>query len=159
MDGSRLTILRILGVDPGSRITGFGVIEQRGTRQHYVGSGCIRTGQDSFEQRLKSIFEGLSQVMKEYAPQVVAIEQVFVHKNVASALKLAQVRGVVMLVAGLHSCVVNAYAARRIKKALVGFGAADKNQVQTMIKALFKLDGLPQVDAADALAVALCHAQ
>lgn len=152
-------MLRILGVDPGSRITGFGVIEQLRGRQHYVGSGCIRVGNLSFQERLKSIFESLSQVMIEYAPHVVALEQVFVHKNVASALKLAQARGIVLLVAALHGCGVQEYTPRRIKKAVVGFGGADKHQVQHMIKALFKLNGLPQVDAADALAVALCHAQ
>ncbi len=154
-----MSILRILGVDPGSRITGFGVIEQLRGRQHYIGSGCIRVGNYPFHERLKHIFEGLSQVMTDYTPQVIALEQIFVHKNVASTLKLAQARGIVMLVAALHGCMVQEYAPRRIKKAVVGFGGADKKQVQQMIKALFKLDGLPQVDAADALAVALCHAQ
>jgi crossover junction endodeoxyribonuclease RuvC len=151
-------MIRTLGIDPGSRITGFGVIEQRGRTSCYVASGCIRVGQYPLQERLKRIFEGLSEIIKEYQPQVVALEKIFVHKNVASALKLGQARGVALVAAALSELHVAEYTPRYIKKTVTGYGAADKKQVQQMIKTIFKLDGLPPPDASDALAVALCHA-
>ncbi len=151
-------MIRILGIDPGSQVTGFGVIEYLKGRTSYAASGCIRVAGYSFQERLKRIFNSLTQVIAEHQPQVIAIEKIFVCKNVASTLKLAQARGVAMVVAALHDLEVSEYSPRHIKKTVVGYGAADKQQVQHMIKALFQLDGLPQVDAADALAVALCHA-
>jgi crossover junction endodeoxyribonuclease RuvC len=115
-------------------------------------------GQYSFQERLKRIFEGLSQIIAEYTPHVVVLEKIFVYKNVASTLKLGQARGVALVAVALSNLNVAEYTPRYIKKAVVGYGGADKKQVQQMIKTIFKLDGLPQVDAADALAIALCHA-
>jgi len=152
-------IIRILGIDPGSQITGFGVIEQIRGRQHYITSGCIRIGKHSWQQRLQHIFEGLTTIIKEYAPTEVAIEKIFIHKNPSSALKLGQARGVAMVAAALHNLTMAEYTARQVKKAVVGHGAAEKVQVQHMMRVLFKLNGMPQADAADALAIALCHAQ
>jgi len=109
--------------------------------------------------RLNHIFEGLSKIIKEYAPIVVAIERIFVHKNVSSALKLGQARGVAMLVVAKHGIPIAEYTPRQIKKAVVGYGGADKVQIQKMMRVLLSLSGLPAKDAADALAVALCHGQ
>lgn len=148
-----------MGIDPGSQITGFGIIESTRGRQHYITSGCIRLSKHPFQQRLQHIFEGLSAIIAEYAPAVVAIEKIFVHKNVASALKLGQARGVAMVTAALRGLIIAEYTPRQIKKAVVGYGAADKTQIQNMIQMLLKLNGLPQADAADALAVAVCHGQ
>lgn len=135
------------------------MIEQKRGMPQYISSGCIRIGKLTWSERLQHIFEGLSQVVTEYSPEVVVIERIFVHKNVASALKLGQVRGVAMLVAALKGLQVAEYTARQIKKAAVGYGAAEKNQVQHMMQALLKLTGKPQQDAADALATAFCHSQ
>lgn len=135
------------------------MIEQHRGMPQYVSSGCIRIGKFSWPERLQHIFQGLSEVIKEHAPEVVVVERIFVHKNVSSALKLGQVRGVVMLVAALSSLEVAEYTARQIKKAAVGYGAAEKNQVQHMMQSLLKLTGKPQADAADALATAFCHSQ
>ncbi len=126
---------------------------------HYISSGCIRIGKLIWPERLQHIFEGLSQVITEYSPDVVVIERIFVHKNVASALKLGQVRGVAMLVAAFKGLTVAEYTARQIKKAAVGYGSAEKHQVQHMMQSLLKLTGKPQADAADALAAAFCHSQ
>lgn len=125
----------------------------------YISSGCIRIGKYIWSERLQHIFEGLSQVVAEYSPEIVVIERIFVHKNVASALKLGQVRGVAMLVAALRGLTVAEYTARQIKLAAVGYGAAEKAQVQHMMQTLLKLTGKPQADAADALAAAFCHSQ
>lgn len=151
-------MIRILGIDPGSRITGFGVIEHRQRTPCYIASGSIRMGQYPFQERLKQIFEGLSQIIAEYQPHIVALEKIFVHKNVASTLKLGQARGVAMLTVALSDLEIAEYTPRYIKKTVVGYGGADKKQVQQMMKTIFKLDGVPPPDAADALAIALCHA-
>ena len=111
------------------------------------------------QQRLQHIFEGLSKVITEYSPTAVAIERIFVHKNVASALKLGQARGVAMVAAAMGGLTIAEYTARQVKKSVVGYGAADKRQIQQKIQILLKLSGIPQVDAADALAVAVCHGQ
>lgn len=108
---------------------------------------------------MQQIFEALTQIVKEYSPTAVAIEKIFVHKNVASALKLGQARGTAIVAVAVQGLKVAEYTARQVKKAVVGYGAADKNQIQYMMQLLLKLNGLPQADAADALAVALCHAQ
>jgi crossover junction endodeoxyribonuclease RuvC len=150
--------MRILGVDPGSVITGYGLIDQRDRQSYYVTSGCIRVGKKSFAERLSVIFEDLSVLIEKYQPTLLAIEQVFVHKNVASALKLGQARGVAIVAAARQGLPLAEYSPRQIKKAIVGYGAAEKNQVQQMVQMLLGLSGLPQADAADALAVALCHA-
>lgn len=152
-------MIRILGIDPGSQITGFGIIEQMRGRQKYIVSGCIRIAKHSWQSRLQHIFEGLTKVILEYSPTAVAIEKIFVHKNVASALKLGQARGVAMLVASLNGLPISEYTARQVKKAVVGYGAANKAQIQHMMQVLLKLNGLPQADAADALAIAMCHGQ
>ena len=149
--------MRILGIDPGSRITGFGVVEQSGGRVRYVESGCIRVGEHDFARRLKVIFDELRDVMAIYAPQEAAIEQVFMHRNADSALKLGQARGAAICAIMMTGVELAEYAPTEIKKATVGKGHASKDQVQHMVRALLDLPGMPQPDAADALAVALCH--
>ena len=139
-----------MGIDPGSQITGFGIIEQVRGRQYYITSGCIRLHKHPINQRLQHIFEGLSAVISDFSPTVVAIEKIFVHKNVASALKLGQARGVAMVSALLNGLSIAEYTARQVKKTVVGYGGADKKQVQHMMQLLLKLNGLPQADAADA---------
>jgi crossover junction endodeoxyribonuclease RuvC len=148
----------ILGIDPGSRITGFGVIKSDGNRYHYVTSGCIRITQKNLGLRLQQIFDGLRQIISQYQPEEAAIEQVFMHQNPGSALKLGQARGAAIVAAAIHVLPVAEYSARQVKQSVVGFGAATKTQVQHMIKNLLNLSDFPQSDAADALAVAICHA-
>ena len=148
---------RILGIDPGSRITGFGIIEEQGGRLRYIESGCIRAGSGDFAGRLKTIFDGISDVVRIYAPERVAIEQVFMHRNPDSALKLGQARGAAICAVMVQGLELSEYTPAEIKKATVGKGNAAKEQVQHMVKALLNLPGIPQADAADALAVALCH--
>lgn len=148
----------ILGIDPGSRKTGFGIINTVNGRHEYVASGVIRLKEDTLPERLKIIYQNLSEVIKEYCPQQVAIEQVFMAKSAGSALKLGQARGAAVVAAVSHDLPVAEYEAKKIKQSVVGNGGADKTQVQHMIKQLLKLSGTPQEDAADALAVAICHA-
>jgi crossover junction endodeoxyribonuclease RuvC len=150
---------RILGIDPGSRITGFGIIDAEGSRIRHVVSGAIRTADESFPQRLRCIFEQLSLVLDEYQPDLVAIEQVFVNRNVASALKLGQARGAAICAAAVRDLPIAEYAPTQIKQAVVGTGSASKEQVQFMVRALLQVAKALQSDAADALAVALCHNQ
>ncbi|HDZ09125.1 crossover junction endodeoxyribonuclease RuvC [Pseudohongiella sp.] len=148
----------ILGIDPGSRATGFGIIESVGNRLKYVASGCIKPALGEHPQRLKEIFRGISDVIEQYSPQECAIEEVFLGKSVSSALKLGQARGSAM-VACLHlDLPVAEYTPRTVKQSVTGSGAADKVQVQHMVKVLLGLQGKLQADAADALAIALCHA-
>lgn len=149
--------MRILGIDPGSRITGFGVIERSGGRLVYVDSGCIRAGDGDFPGRLKIIFDGVSEIVRQHAPQAVAIEQVFLHRNPDSALKLGQARGAALCAALAIGVAVHQYMPAAIKQATVGKGNASKAQVQHMVQALLGLSATPQADAADALAVAICH--
>jgi len=148
---------RILGIDPGSRITGFGIIELEGRKLNYVQSGCIRAGDGEFASRLKTIFDGVREVIEIYGPTEVAIEQVFMHRNPDSALKLGQARGAAICAVMSMGLTISEYTPSEIKKATVGKGNAAKEQVQHMVQALLKLPGMPQADAADALAVALCH--
>nr|WP_172116604.1 crossover junction endodeoxyribonuclease RuvC [Halomonas hibernica] len=150
--------VRILGIDPGSRITGYGVIDLVGVKPSYVASGCIRTSEGPLEQRLAQIYAGLSEVVGLYTPTDTAIERVFMAKNVDSALKLGQARGAALVCMANHGLSVAEYAARRIKEAVTGQGGADKEQVQHMVTALLTLSATPQADAADALAIALTHA-
>ncbi|MCO7245187.1 crossover junction endodeoxyribonuclease RuvC [Halomonas sp. Mc5H-6] len=150
--------LRILGIDPGSRITGYGVIELAGLVPRYVASGCIRTAEGPLEQRLAQIYAGLGEVVGLHRPDAVAIERVFMAKNPDSALKLGQARGVALVCMANHGLVVDEYAARQIKQAVTGQGGADKVQVQHMVAAILHLVASPQADAADALAIALTHA-
>ena len=148
----------ILGVDPGSRLTGYGIINAVGNRLEYVTCGCIRLPDVDHPQRLKQIFDSLCKIIEEYAPQECAIEEVFVGKSVSSALKLGQARGSAMVACLHHDLPVAEYSARKVKQALVGNGSAEKGQVQHMVKVLLGVAGNVQEDAADALAIAICHA-
>ena len=147
---------RILGIDPGSRLTGFGIIEMHRQQVIYITSGCIRTHSKLLPGRLQEIYAGISQIIAEHQPTVAAIEQVFMHRNVSSALKLGQARGAAIVACGQLS--VHEYAPTQVKQAVVGKGHAEKIQVQHMVKVLLTLSKIPQADAADALAIALCHA-
>ncbi|WP_067514546.1 crossover junction endodeoxyribonuclease RuvC [Endozoicomonas ascidiicola] len=147
----------LLGIDPGSRITGYGVIEEIGSQCKYVASGCIRIQDAPLPERLLQIFQGINTVIEMYAPQSVGIEQVFMARNADSALKLGQARGAAIVASVNHGLEVSEYSARQVKQAVVGTGSAEKSQVQHMITSILKLDKTPQADAADALAIALCH--
>lgn len=155
----------ILGIDPGSRITGYGVIQKEGRKITYLGSGCIKAfstkkteEEEDFSQRLQTIFAGVSELIIQFKPELFAIEQVFMGVNPGGALKLGQARGAAIVAATNKGLPVAEYSARQIKQAVVGTGSADKSQVQHMVKTILQLPGTPQADAADALAVALCHA-
>jgi crossover junction endodeoxyribonuclease RuvC len=149
--------VRILGLDPGSRRTGFGVIECRGPDYRHVAHGCIAVAGLEIVERLRRIFEGLQALISEHDPGEIAVERIFVNRNVDSALKLGQARGAA-LCAIPQGTPVFEYAPRAIKLALVGSGAAEKVQVAHMIKTLLQLDGKISPDASDALAIAVCHA-
>lgn len=149
---------RILGIDPGSRITGYAVIDDTLQGMKYISSGCIRIEASYFPDRLKKIFDGVCEIVDQYEPAQMAIEQVFMHRNADSALKLGQARGAAIC-AGQHGgLTVFEYAARQVKQALVGKGNAQKEQVQHMVKILLNLQGNLQIDASDALGICLCHA-
>ena len=150
-------MIRILGIDPGSRMTGYGIIEVQGGRTVYIASGCVRMADEDFPQRLRTIFEGLGEVVDRYRPTATAIEKVFVQRNVDSALKLGQARGAAICAVVSRSLPIAEYSPTQIKQALVGRGAAAKEQVKHMVKILLQIDESPQEDAADALACALCH--
>ncbi|MGC1182077.1 crossover junction endodeoxyribonuclease RuvC [Legionella sp.] len=148
----------ILGIDPGSRVTGYGLIRQIGQKIEYIDSGCIRTSADGeLCQKLVQIYDGICQLMDHYSPMEVAIEQVFLHQNPNSALKLGHARGVAMVAAASYRVKVSEYSAREIKQTVVGYGAAQKVQVSHMVVNLLSLNNAPQSDAADALAIAICH--
>lgn len=147
----------ILGIDPGSRITGYGVIKQSGNTFSYLGSGCIRVQGDELASRLHQIYNGVSEIILQFQPDMFAIEQVFMAKNPDSALKLGQARGAAIVAATNAQLPVAEFSARQIKQSVVGKGSAEKTQVQHMVTYLLKLPATPQADAADALAVALCH--
>lgn len=151
-------MIRILGIDPGSRFTGFGIIESDGMKSRHIHSGFIRVEGEELADKLGYIFAELSKVIQQWQPEVMAVEQVFVGKNVDSALKLGQARGAAIC-AGVHAgLAVGEYTPRAIKKAVVGRGAADKAQVQELMRIILNLPQKLQADEADALAVALCHA-
>jgi crossover junction endodeoxyribonuclease RuvC len=151
--------MRILGIDPGTRVTGYGIIEKVGNRLVHVDNGGIFTRADmELADRLKLIYDGLCQVIREYAPAAVAVEQIFLAKNALSALKLGHARGTALLAGVNHDLPVFEYSALQVKSAVVGYGKAEKIQVQQMVKTLLKLPELAQEDASDALAVAICHA-
>ena len=149
---------RILGIDPGSRFTGYGIIELNAGRSIWLNSGCIRVQGDSLAEKLCIISEGLNSLLDEFQPDEMAIEKVFVSKNVDSALKLGQARGAAISTVALRKIPVSEYTPTQIKKAVVGKGNAAKTQVQHMVVNLLGLSRAPQEDAADALAIALCHA-
>ena len=148
---------RILGIDPGSRKTGFGVLDFTGDEPAYVASGVVGSAEGSFPDRLRQIFNAVGEIVVEYRPQVVAIESVFMHKNAGSALKLGHARSAALCATFGYDVDVYEYAPREIKQAIVGTGAATKQQVQHMVISLLSLDAPPSLDAADALAAALCH--
>jgi crossover junction endodeoxyribonuclease RuvC len=154
----KITAVRVLGIDPGSQRTGFGIVDIAGQRLTYVASGVIRTQKGEFADRLCEIFRCMQSIVAEYRPQEIAIERVFVNRNVDSALKLGQARGAAICGTVNANAVVFEYATRQIKLAVVGTGSAEKAQVQLMMRSLLKLDGPVSADAADALAAAVCHA-
>lgn len=152
--------MRIIGVDPGSLVTGWGVVDREGSRLSLVDLGCIRnSGTMKMPQRFAAIYEALTDIFKKHEPEQMAIEGLFFCKNVSSAIKLGEARGIAMLVAAQREVEVFEYAPRRVRQAVLGRGGAQKGQVQYMVKALLGLEEKPQpADAADALAIALCHA-
>jgi len=154
----RTRALRILGIDPGLRTTGFGVIEQTGSKLRYVTSGCVRSGSGELAARLQVILAGLAEVIAANRPQQAAIEKVFVNLNPQSTLLLGQARGAAICAAVIAGLPVAEYTALQVKQAVVGKGHAKKEQVQHMVRRLLALPGDPSPDAADALACAICHA-
>jgi crossover junction endodeoxyribonuclease RuvC len=148
---------RILGIDPGSRLTGYGLIDSDGRHARYISSGCIKVSGATLPDKLGLIFIELGELIGEFLPQQLAIENVFMHRNADSALKLGQARGAAICAAVTRGLPVAEYAPREIKQAVVGKGGADKLQVQHMVRVLLGLAETPQADAADALAIALCH--
>lgn len=150
--------MRILGLDPGSRVCGYGVIDDVGGSLRYVECGVLTAPEDrAMEERLGEIARGLTEVIGELSPQVVAVEDVFSHQNVRSALALAQARGMVLAVVGLAGLRVASYPPASVKKAVSGSGRADKDQIARMVQTLIGLRSLPRADATDALAVAITH--
>ena len=151
--------MRILGIDPGSRVTGYGLIETEGNRLRHVDNGIIATNPTAaLAIRLKTIYDGVARIIAEFGPEAVAIEQVFLAKNPQAALVLGHARGTAMLAAVNAGLAVHEYSALQVKSAVVGYGRAGKPQVQQMVKALLNLPEIAQEDAADALGVAICHA-
>lgn len=148
---------RILGIDPGSRLTGFGVVDFIGDKAIYVASGTVKSTDGAFADRLRQIFELVGAIVDEFRPDIVSVESVFMHKNAGSALKLGHARAAAICATFAHGAEVFEYAPRAIKQAVVGTGAATKEQVQHMVVSILSLDGVPAPDAADALAAALCH--
>ena len=147
-----------MGIDPGSRKTGFGVIETLKSQHVYIASGVIRLPDAPLPERLQVIFESVTEVINEYLPTEMAIEQVFMAKNPNSALILGQARGAAIVAATNQQLSVAEYEAKKVKQSVVGNGGAEKSQVQHMVKQILRLSAMPQEDAADALAAALCHA-
>ncbi|HAC34611.1 MAG TPA: crossover junction endodeoxyribonuclease RuvC [Gammaproteobacteria bacterium] len=150
-------MIRILGIDPGSRITGFGVVDCDGSQEVYVDSGCIRVTGETLADRLKIIFDGIDELIRLHQPHVAAAESVFVHQNPGTAIKLGQARGAAISAVAVHQLRFAEYSPATIKKTIVGSGAADKEQMQYMVRMLLNLNRAPTNDAADALACALCH--
>ncbi len=151
--------MRILGIDPGSHVTGYGIIEKKGNYLRHVAHGEVKAKKESLlSEMLISIYQQLSDVISQTAPQAIALENIFYGKNVRSLIKQAQVRGVVIYSCADKDIPIFEYSPLEIKKAVVGYGRAEKRQVQVMVKAILKLPELPPADAADALATAICHA-
>lgn len=150
--------MKILGIDPGLRITGFGVISKQGSKLSYIASGTIKTPDADLPQRLKVILSGVSEIINAYAPDCAAIEKVFVNVNPQSTLLLGQARGAAICALVNADLAVAEYTALQIKQAVVGHGRAQKQQMQDMVQRLLLLSGMPGKDAADALGVAICHA-
>jgi len=152
-------VQRIIGIDPGSRITGYGVIDADRGQLHFVACGIVKTTTSySFSHRLNEIFDGINEVVQLHGPAIAAIEDVFLATNPRSALKLGHARGAAVVAAMQNGLTVFDYSPRAVKQAVVGYGQAGKEQVQHMVRVLLALTGAPSADAADALAVAICHA-
>ena len=150
--------IRILGIDPGSRFTGFGVLDFEGDKPSYVASGTIKSPDGTFPERLRKIYKSVGEIVEQYRPAFVSIESVFMARNAGSALKLGHARSAALCATFAYEVEVFEYSPREIKQAVVGTGAATKEQVQHMIVSLLQLDGTPASDASDALAAAICHA-
>lgn len=151
--------VRILGLDPGLRNTGWGIIDVQGNRLSYLAHGVVRSdSKDDLAPRLYQLYQGLLKIIETYSPHEAAVEETFVNKNPASTLKLGMARGIVLLAPAQAGLMVGEYAANRVKKSVVGVGHADKNQVALMVQRLLPASGVVSADAADALAVAICHA-
>jgi crossover junction endodeoxyribonuclease RuvC len=151
--------VRILGIDPGLRVTGFGVIDKIGQKLAYVTSGCVKTKDtDSLPERIKTLLEGIGEVIATHKPEEAAVEKVFVNVNPQSTLLLGQARGAAISALVGAALPVAEYTALQVKQAVVGHGKAAKEQVQQMVMRLLQLPGVPSPDAADALACAICHA-
>lgn len=148
----------IIGIDPGSRLTGYGIIQREGSTLTFIDAGTIRTETPEMPERLKRIFSGIERIVKFHGPTEAAVEQVFMAKNPDSALKLGQARGAAIAALVNSDLQVAEYTARQIKQSVVGYGAAEKEQVQMMVMRILNLKVQPQADAADALAAAICHA-
>ena len=150
---------RIIGIDPGSRITGYGVVGSAGGQLQFVSCGIIKTSASlPFSHRINQIFDGINEVIQMHQPDVAAVEDVFLSTNPRSALKLGQARGAAVVAAMQNNLAVYDYSPRVVKRAVVGYGQASKEQVQHMVRVLLGLSSSPSSDAADALAVAICHA-
>jgi len=150
-------MIRVIGIDPGSVITGYGIVDSDGQRSLLVAHGHIRVEGDDLASRLGCVFQRVGAVLQEWQPQEMAIEDVFVSRNALSALKLGQARGAAVVAACQHRIPVAEYTPRRVKQAVVGNGGADKTQIQHMVGILLNTQERLQADAADALAIALCH--
>jgi crossover junction endodeoxyribonuclease RuvC len=156
--------MRILGIDPGSRLTGYGCVDVIGTKLSHVGHGTLRLASTSgkatvpLEERLLLLYEGLCKVIQEYKPQVMVVEKVFFAKNAVSALKLGQARGAVILTGMIHSLKIVEYSPNEVKQTVVGQGHADKDQVARMVEVLLGKQHFETADASDGLALAICHA-
>lgn len=148
----------ILGIDPGLRTTGFGVIRKQGSKLAYVASGTIKTSEASLPERLKTILSGVGEIIQTYHPDCAAVEKVFVNVNPQSTLLLGQARGAAICALVSANLLVAEYTALQVKQGVVGHGKAKKEQVQDMVQRLLQLSGAPSSDAADALGVAICHA-
>jgi len=151
--------VRILGLDPGLRNTGWGIVDSLGNRLTHVAHGVVHSdAKDELAQRLSQLYQALLKIIDFYTPHEAAVEETFVNKNPASTLKLGMARGIVLLAPAQTGILVGEYAANRVKKSVVGVGHADKNQVALMVQRLLPTSGVVSADAADALAVAICHA-
>ncbi len=152
-------MLKILGIDPGSRVTGFGLIECDANRIRYLDSGVIRLDQGDLPERLLQIYEGISAVIEQHRPTIAAIEKVFVSINPRSALKIGHARGSAICACAAKKLTISEYAAREIKQSVTGIGSADKDQVKYMVQMLLQLEDIRTRDESDALAVAITHYQ
>ena len=151
-------MIRVLGIDPGSRITGYAIIDTDGNYSRHIDNGIIQVRGEHIAAKCRLIYQGISGLIREFEPAEVAIERVFMHKNADSALKLGQARGAAITAAASLDAELFEYTANQVKQATVGRGHAAKQQVQHMVKVLLNLAESPPTDAADALAIALCHA-